>query len=527
MKRFEGLILLSLILFGSEVSAQIPTFSDDVAPILWDKCVKCHHDDGIANSTLINYSEVLLWTAEIKLRINSTDAQDKMPPWSPDTNYRHFIGERILTASEINDITTWIDNGTPSGDTSLLPSPPTFTNGSSIGVPDLVLKIPDYVSQAVIGQDDFVCFTLPTGLTSSKMIQAIEIIPGNYGIVHHVSVMKDISGFATDTTSHTCMGYGNFMTGYLPGSRPVIYPNGPGLKLGMPLMPNENIVVNIHYHEGSFGTLDSTKINLFFYDDTVSNIREVKFSGAINGSSFCFDANTLDTLEATFPSLSGMTSSISMINVVGHCHWLGKEFLVYMIDSLNDTIPLLHIPQWNFEWQDFYSFEYLQKFPVGARIYARAIYDNAIANTNNPNSPPQMVCEGQSSTDEMFSVYFHYIDYMPGDENINLDSIFQLITYAPPEIIPTSNLFQVYPNPFNNQVTIQYALANESQVAVNIYNAQGELVKTLLQSNQAAGVQMLSWNGRQEGGGQLPNGLYLVSLNINGDVSMQKVILGQ
>jgi hypothetical protein len=59
------------------------------------------------------------------------------------------------------------------------------------------------------------------------------------------------------------------------------------------------------------------------------------------------------------------------------------------------------------------------KIPAGSTLKAHAVYDNTSANPHNPNTPPQLVTAGEATTDEMFLVFFQYLDYVEGDENLN------------------------------------------------------------------------------------------------------------
>ena len=65
------------------------------------------------------------------------------------------------------------------------------------------------------------------------------------------------------------------------------------------------------------------------------------------------------------------------------------------------------------------------KLDPGSTIKASAFYDNTSANLHNPNTPPQTICGGLNTTDEMFVIYYLFTDYMAGDETLDLDSLSQ------------------------------------------------------------------------------------------------------
>jgi len=109
-------------------------------------------------------------------------------------------------------------------------------------------------------------------------------------------------------------------------------------------------------------------------------------------------------------------------------HQLGKSFWAFAIKPNGDTIPLIRILRWDFNWQYFYTFKQMLRIPAGSEIVAIAEFDNTSRNPNNPNNPPVAVGErwdyGGSSmraSDEMFQFIVTYTKYKKGDENISLE----------------------------------------------------------------------------------------------------------
>jgi len=78
------------------------------------------------------------------------------------------------------------------------------------------------------------------------------------------------------------------------------------------------------------------------------------------------------------------------------------------------------------------------------------------------------------------------------------------------------NIF-AYPNPFNNQTVISF-YARQGQVReVGVYNLKGQLLRTLGFSNSDLGFST-EWDGKDEAGHDLSNGIYLIrveSKNVN------------
>ena len=408
MKKLLLLVMIvPMIGFG-----QNPNYSEDIAPILYRKCLQCHHNGGIAPLTLETYASVVSNTGMIQ-HVTSTG---EMPPWPPDTLFQHYTYENTLSMNEISTIMDWITNGSPIGDTSLLPPMPTFTNSSLLGTPDLELQIPTYTSTATSNSDDYVCFSIPTGLTQNRKIRAIEVIPGNLQTVHHVLVAIDLFFNNSIVTTSNCMGpQGNMIYGYAPGSSPLIYPIDTNNSFGVVLPANSSVTLAMHYPEGSFGQLDSTKVKFYFYPQNTV-IREITTDFLIQNFFFTLPANHITQVSESFgPTIQ----DYSFMSVFPHMHLLGKDLECFAVTSTNDTINLIKINNWDFEWQGFYFFQKFIKIPAGSIIYAKGNYDNT-ASASNPN--PVSVSAGLNTEDEMFIFIFQFLPYQLGDENILIEN---------------------------------------------------------------------------------------------------------
>ena len=394
---------------------QNPNYSEDIAPIIYGKCLQCHYNGGIAPLTLETYSSTVS-NAGI---IQHVTSNGEMPPWPPDTLFRRYSFENTLSFDEINTITDWITNGVPLGDTLLLPPLPTFTNSSSLGLADLELQIPNYISTASANSDDYVCFSIPTGLVQDKKIRAIEVIPGNLQAVHHVLVSIDPFPNNSVVTTPNCMGpQGDLIYSYAPGALPLVYPNLVNNTFGVELTANSSISLNMHYPEGSAGQLDSTKVKFYFYSQNTV-IREISNDFLINeglfGVPFILPPNQITEITGSF---GPTTQDYSFMSVFPHMHLLGSDIECVAITPTNDTINLIRINNWDFEWQGDYYFEKFIKIPAGSIIYAKGHYDNTISSTN-PN--PLSVQSGFNTEDEMFICIFQFLPYQIGDENISID----------------------------------------------------------------------------------------------------------
>jgi hypothetical protein len=87
------------------------------------------------------------------------------------------------------------------------------------------------------------------------------------------------------------------------------------------------------------------------------------------------------------------------------------------------------------------------------------------------------------------------------------------------------SLSQNYPNPFNPQTSIRYALPQDAQVRLVIYNVLGQRVKTLVDEFQSAGYKTEWWDGKDEKGDQVASGVYFYRLEADKFSEVKRMLL--
>ncbi len=81
----------------------------------------------------------------------------------------------------------------------------------------------------------------------------------------------------------------------------------------------------------------------------------------------------------------------------------------------------------------------------------------------------------------------------------------------------------IYPNPFNSRVNISYALSQQSLVSVEVFDILGRKVKVLKDGYENAGVQHVSWDGRNSSGRIVSSGMYFCKLRLNSQEQTIKI----
>jgi hypothetical protein len=519
----KHLLPLALMFLSLAGSAQV--VYKDVAPIFISRCTSCHNPYG--HFSMLNYSQTANYSAQIKNYLTN----DIMPPWSPDTTYSRFTHERHISAVEKAAILSWISGGSLPGDTTLAQTPPSYTKYKLTGTPDLEIKAPVFTSNANT-TDSYVCFSIPMGLTQGRILRAYEVVAGNPSIVHHVIVNIDTIGNTTSDLSGTCFtAPGSFgIGGYAPGAEPTVFPGKAPLIAGIKIKAGSKIILQLHYPMGTAGQIDSTKIRLYFYPLNATGIRPVFVTTPLQNWGLNIPANTIKTFSAHYPSSGGLPYAISIFAAFPHSHKVATSIVSYAYTAV-DTVPLVRINNWDFNWQGFYTYKKLAVLTAGHTIFSQHVYDNTTNNPHNPNSPPKLVVAGTNTTDEMLFDSFQWLVYQPGDENIDVSALLAgdslLSTGFKPQYISTSGDLKTYayPNPFSHQVTIGYELDSPSAVSVEIYSIYGTKVMSLLSHADFAGTHMLTWDGKNALGATLPAGTYIYQLKAGGKQTSGKLML--
>ena len=467
---------LSSLLFVFTVSFSFAqTWSGEVAEIFYEKCTKCHHQGGGGPFPLVEYNDV----SNMATSIYDAVYQDVMPPWPPDASSAEDLHERSLDAADKLTVLNWLTAGYPEGDAAQTPPPPVFSSETILGDGDLEVQIPTYSSKA-IAEDDYVCFSLPSNLTENRIIRAVEVIPGNPEIVHHVLVYIDQTGSeVTDTIGGNCASPSDLNTklvgGFTPGATPIIFPSQDPVKLGVKVNAGAKIYLNMHYPIGSYGMIDSTRVIFHFYPPGETGVREIDSDPLLINYSFMLQPEQVTSVTAQYPASGGSPIDISLYSIFPHMHLLGKEIGAYAVRPGQDTLPLINIPHWNFDWQDFYKFRYLQKLPQGSTVHGYGTFDNTSSNIHNPNSPPITVFFGLNTTDEMFITYFQYLPYVAGDENHDLTEL--TLVGLEETLSKINENIQIFPNPFNQEgvrILMNHEVSSQDQII--IYDGQGNRI---------------------------------------------------
>ncbi len=171
-------------------SASGPTFSKDVAPILYRNCIRCHRSGEIAGAMpLVAYDKAMPLAGSIREQVVTR----QMPPWPADPRHSmKFRNEARLAQKDIDTLAAWVDAGAPKGSDSDLPPLPAAVSGWAhpLGIkPDAVLSLPE-VTLAASGEIPYVLQRVKVPLAKDRWISAMQVRPGNNALVHHMGITE-------------------------------------------------------------------------------------------------------------------------------------------------------------------------------------------------------------------------------------------------------------------------------------------------------------------------------------------------
>lgn len=406
---------------GKSGTAAKATFHRDVLPILQANCQGCHRTGEIGPMPLLTYRQARPWAKAIRESV----VQRKMPPWFADPAIGKFANDRRLSAKDIEILVDWADGGAPEGDPKDAPPRREFTEGWTIGQPDLVIELPTAFEAPASGTIPYQYIVAPTGLTEDRWVEAAEVRPGNRAIVHHVIAFARSGKLPLLFTGKP----GEFLNAeqigrafaHKPGTpEPKMFDSGldsealsvyvpgynpPILKPGQAKLVKAGSVIlfQLHYTaSGKAGERDRTRIGLRF-----AKTPPTEHIHTVNVQNFWFTIPPhADHHQIT--AQARLIRDITIVSLQPHMHNRGKsfEYFAHYPDGTRES--LLKIPRWDFNWQLSYELATPKRLPKGTIIEVVGYYDNSKNNPNNPD-PSAEVIYGEQTWNEMLGGLFDVV----------------------------------------------------------------------------------------------------------------------
>ena len=381
-----------------------PSYSADIAPILENHCVKCHHVGGIAPWAMTEHAMVQGWSRMMKEVLLTR----RMPPGQLDPRLGRPIQEAAgLSPEELQTLVHWIDAGAPGDDQPDPLQALAFSDAKfSLGEPDIVLTVPaqDIPATGVI---DYRYVPVPLNLEEDVWIRAVEYVPGDRQVLHHIITYVSSPADRTAAVEQDDGGLGESLGGFAPGRQPDIWRDDSGALI----RAGSSLLLQMHYTTTGKATVDETQIGIYLHDATP---KFVMSGGSAGQRRFLIPPRAK---EHQLEGVQEFERDALLYGLMPHMHYRGKymKYIAEYPDGSSEV--LLSVPKYDFNWQFNYQLQEPVFIPAGTRLIARGAMDNSDRNPYNPN-PNIPVRFGLQTMHEMFFGFttYRYLDDTP--ENI-------------------------------------------------------------------------------------------------------------
>ncbi len=440
---------------GSIVQAA-PTYYDDIRPIIEQKCIACHSEQGVSFSF-----ENTQATYSFKAAIVDAIVNRRMPPWLAEAGHQNYADDYSLTQYQVDAVAKWAETGYQKGHQqavafNLQKKKQGLTHGFK---PDIRLPILKQVSYLPNQnrKDDYRCFLVDWPQQEKSYITGFQAKPGNLRVAHHLviflvqpEIAEHFKKLAAEETGEGYSCFGGAIPDRLamspakdsfesqhPGLLEKLNENthwlahwAPGMEgykfpkdTGIPVRPGALLIVQMHYYSGfAPGEPDRDTEMLFQVKDQVAKpalnvalTHRPWLLGRQNGSmsvqvgqkahyetSVQFDK----VAQALSHRLEIPLDEIGQIEIHStnlHMHSYGVSGRVRLIDQYGRQETLLSIPDWNLHWQRDFT------FTVPKVLSANAFGQAALRVECDFTNPTQKVVYGGFGSDDEMCFNFSYL----------------------------------------------------------------------------------------------------------------------
>jgi hypothetical protein len=446
---------------GEATPAAAPSFTQDVAPVIAEKCAGCHRLGGIAPFSLVTARQISASSAAIAGAVQARI----MPPWPPGQSSPAYVGQetRILSADQRASILAWVRGGAKIDGPARKPAAqrgPEVRTGETL----LDLKMPTaYTPSAPRGvTDDYHCFLLDPKASHDGFVTSARIDPGQPKIVHHVILFRVPASQVADAkrldagdsgTGWSCFGgtglpagdgtgiadslnNANWIAAWAPGWGGNRLPEG----TGVPLPAGSRIVMQVHYNllNGRAPDRSRALLTVAPASSGLTPLQTVLLPGPVElacaksehgrlcsrnealfdltrkyGTSAAFVPAGLLILcrgSAANPVASPVstcdrriTGPTTIYVAAGHMHLLGASIKLELNPGTPQAKVLLDIPRWDFHWQNAYTLATPVRAKAGDVVRVTCRHDVTKRTHGGHGVPktPRYVLWGEGTTEEM------------------------------------------------------------------------------------------------------------------------------
>ncbi len=414
-----------------------PTFFKDILPFLHAQCQKCHSPNQAGPFNLLTHDDAVEW---MELAIEEIEAR-RMPPAQIESEL-DYTWPKPPTAVDLAMLREWVATGKPAGNPAdtpqLLPLPDYSAFQEDLGPPDIVLEQPQPTQLGAHGNDVYRNIVFPLNRTADLRLRAMQFLPRNRQVVHHALIghlpretveqaIREHGG--RDGFSHPddrgggfqdSHGIGfrvppirddgqpraSFVSGFVPGVRATVAP----ADASWVIPAGCDITAQVHYVRTGKLETDSSRIGIWLDKQPPRMVMNMIY---LSGDFAVVPPGVTDfRVRGSYT----LPQDADFVGVVPHAHQLARWIeLRATLPGEKQSLLLLRVPQWDYNWQSPYNLKQPHRFPAGTRFDAEVSYDNSAANPRNPFDPPQNVWHNETIHDEMLLPMFMFASERPLD----------------------------------------------------------------------------------------------------------------
>jgi hypothetical protein len=402
---------------GEKVAEGAPTWHQDIAPLVAEKCSGCHKEKGIAPFSLESYESAKPFAM---LMANAVEAGTMPPFLAQDTDECKpklgWMNDLRLSADQKKLLRRWAEANAPRGDTKsaaeITPPAP-----SALEREDVIMTVPK--EYTIEGKKDLhTCAIVDPKLTKDEYVVGRLITAGNNKILHHVvsyviepGQIEDPAGSGTKRTrtraeleaallkakgtgsggSYDCFGgpalqdvtTTTMLDAWAPGGIANMSPTSSG----QPVSKDSLVLLDIHYHPtGAPETDSTTKLSLMLAKEKPAYVSRTLLLGNFEGkvvfgptgpsggtgdlllqpgesaAEFMVPANAKDHIEDMTWTWRLPLGSIRVTGMATHMHYVGRKMRITLehkapASSESKEECLIETPRYDFNWQRGYGFD--------------------------------------------------------------------------------------------------------------------------------------------------------------------------
>ena len=442
----------------------VPTYNGNVAPILFDNCATCHRPGQVAPMSLLSYKEARPWARAIKAKVTSREmppwyADARFGTFRGD---RRLTQDEVNTIVAWADGGAPQGDG-PAPTTPDFAEGWSHPSGRA---PDYILEMPIEFEIPAEGELSNFSIYQEILFTEDRFLEAVQIMPGAMAATHHSSIgvrnlppgtklgvgeawpggpvisnvpvsidggafdnagdrseaeesgeatrraVDEADVFAVKGTSH--------LQFYIPGAAFRQFRPGVGKRI----RHDQHFVWGLHYNTTGKPETDRHQAGFWWHTEPMTHevlSQRVGQTHITESTELVMPApDTLTPEEkerggrARVPvipphdpdwamtAITAFQDDVTLYYLYPHMHLRGKDmtFVVTYPDGREQVV--LHVPNYDFNWQIQYELAEPLKLPAGSTIKNIGHFDNSASNRYNP-APDREVYWAEQSWDEMFT----------------------------------------------------------------------------------------------------------------------------